>query len=74
MDQQFIPDIPKIYQYKLERVLGEGGTGKVYLGIDTKRGAAVAVKIFHENFFRNRLHVRDLAKSVAIVRSVLATA
>ena len=65
MDQQFIPDIPKIYQYKLERVLGQGGTGKVYLGIDTKRGEAVAVKIFHENFFRNRLHVRDLAKSVA---------
>jgi serine/threonine-protein kinase len=63
-DSQFTPDIPKIYHYKLERVLGEGGTGKVYLGVDTKKGEAVAVKIFHENFFRNVLHVRDLAKTV----------
>lgn len=65
LDPQFIPDIPKLYHYKLERVLGQGGTGKVYLGIDTKKGEAVAVKLFHENFFRNYLHVRDLAKSVA---------
>jgi len=65
LESQFIPDIPKLYHYKLERVLGEGGTGKVYLGIDTKKGEAVAVKLFKENFFRNYLHVRDLAKSVA---------
>ncbi len=65
VDSQFTPDIPRLYHYKLERVLGQGGTGKVYLGIDTKKGEAVAVKLFNENFFRNYLHVRDLAKSVA---------
>jgi serine/threonine-protein kinase len=67
-DSQFLPDIPKLYQFKLERVLGQGGTGKVYLGIDTKKGEAVAVKLFNESFFRNYLHVRDLAKSVAKFR------
>ncbi len=64
VDSQFNLDKTNIYQYKLERVLGQGGTGRVYLGIDTKKGEAVAVKVFNENFFRNRLHVRDLAKSV----------
>ena len=63
-NQQFTPDRPSLYHYKLERVLGQGGTGRVYLAIDTKKGEAVAVKLFHENFFRNRLHVRDLTKSV----------
>lgn len=58
------PDRPKLYHYKLERILGEGGTGRVYLGIDTKEGKPVAVKLFRENFFRNALHLRDLAKSV----------
>jgi len=45
-------------------VLGEGGTGRVYLAVDQKKGEPAAIKLFHENFFRNRLHVRDLAKSV----------
>jgi len=58
------PDRSRLYQFKLDRILGEGGTGRVYRGIDTKKGEVVAVKLFHENFFRNRLHQRDLAKSV----------
>ena len=65
VDSQFTPDIPKLYHYKLQRILGQGGTGRVYLGIDMKKGVPVAIKLFHQNFFRNRLHVRDLAKSVA---------
>jgi eukaryotic-like serine/threonine-protein kinase len=65
VDSQFTPDISKLYHYKLQRVLGAGGTGRVYLGIDMNKGTPVAIKLFHENFFRNRLHVRDLAKSVA---------
>lgn len=65
VDSQYTPDIPKLYHYKLQRILGEGGTGRVYLGIDMNKGSPVAIKLFHENFFRNRLHVRDLAKSVA---------
>lgn len=66
--QQYAPDIPKLYHYKLKRILGEGGTGRVYLGIDMKKGEPVAIKLFHGNFFRNRLHVRDLVKSVAKFR------
>ena len=63
-DQTYTPDRAKLYHVKLDRILGKGGTGTVYRGIDTKKGDVVAVKLFHENFFRHRLHVRDLVKSV----------
>jgi len=63
-ENQYSPDIPKLYHYKLQRILGEGGTGRVYLGIDMNKGVPVAIKLFHQNFFRNRLHVRDLQKSI----------
>ena len=63
-DETYTPDRPKLYHFKLDRILGEGGTGRVYRGIDTQAGQAVAVKLFHENFFRNRLHLRDLVKSI----------
>jgi len=36
----------------------------VYRAIDTANGQVVAVKLFHANFFRNRFHQRDFAKSV----------
>lgn len=61
---QYTPDRPNLYHYKLDRILGEGGTGRVYRGIDTKKGEVVALKLFRENFFRNKLHLRDLVKSV----------
>ena len=61
---QYTPDRPTLYHYKLDHILGEGGTGRVYRGIDTKKGEVVAVKLFRENFFRNKLHLRDLTKSV----------
>lgn len=63
-DDQYTPDIHKIYHYKLDRILGQGGTGRVYRGIDTKKGEVVAIKLFRENFFRNVLHLRDLTKGV----------
>lgn len=63
-DDQYTPDRPKLYHYKLDRILGQGGTGRVYRGIDTKKGEVVAIKLFRENFFRNALHLRDLVKSV----------
>ncbi len=63
-DDQFTPDRPKLYHYKLDRILGQGGTGRVYRGIDTKKGEVVAIKLFKENFFRNVLHLRDIVKSV----------
>jgi eukaryotic-like serine/threonine-protein kinase len=63
-EETFIPDRAKLYHYKLDRILGEGGTGRVYRGIDTVKGEVVAIKRFKENFFRNALHLRDLKKSV----------
>jgi eukaryotic-like serine/threonine-protein kinase len=68
-EETFIPDRAKLYHYKLDRILGEGGTGRVYRGIDTVKGEVVAVKRFKENFFRNALHLRDLRKSVKKYKS-----
>ncbi len=59
-----MPDKTKLYQFKIDRTLGKGGTGVVYRGIDTNTGQVVAVKLFHANFFRNRMHLRDYEKSV----------
>lgn len=63
-EQSYVPDRPSLYHYKLDRILGQGGTGRVYRGIDTKKGGVVAIKRFHDNFFRSPLHLRDLKKSV----------
>ena len=48
-DDQFTPDRAKLYHYKLDRILGQGGTGRVYRGIDTKKGEVVAIKLFRES-------------------------
>ena len=63
-DAIYTPDKSKLYHVKLDRILGRGGTGTVYRGIDTKKGEMIAVKLFHENFFRNKLHLRDLKISI----------
>ncbi len=64
MQDTHTPDRLWLYHYKLDQILGEGGTGRVYRGIDTKKGDVAAVKLFHANFFRSPLHARDLAKMV----------
>ncbi len=58
------PDKARIYRFKLDRVLGRGGTGIVYRGIDPEDGKVVAVKLFYASFFRNRLHLHDFVTSV----------
>lgn len=55
----------KLYHYKVDKLLGRGGSGTVYRGIDQNTGQVVAIKLFHTNYFQNAAHVRDLGKSVA---------
>ena len=59
-----LPDKRALYHFKLERTVGRGGSGTVYRAVDTKKGGVVAVKLFHSTFFRNRLHLREYARSV----------
>lgn len=63
-EQSYVPDRSTLYHYRVDRVLGQGGTGTVYRGIDPEKGEVVAIKLFRENFIRNRLHLMDLAKSI----------
>ncbi len=63
-DEQYTPDRSELYGYKLDRIVGRGGTGVVYRAIDSETGQVIAIKLFRANFFRNRLHIRDLAKCV----------
>jgi len=63
-DIQRTPDRSQLYRFTLDRVLGKGGTGIVYRGVDPENGQVVAVKLFYEAFFRNRLHLRDFIRNV----------
>lgn len=69
-EENYTPDRPKVYHYRLDRILGRGGTGVVYRGIDQQKGEVVAVKRFHENFFRSALHLRDLKRSVKKLKTL----
>jgi eukaryotic-like serine/threonine-protein kinase len=70
LDKPRAADLPGIYHFKFDLLLGRGGTGSVYRAIDTKSGEIRAVKIFRADFFRNRLHVKDLAKTVKRFRKM----
>ncbi|HOJ32140.1 MAG TPA: serine/threonine-protein kinase [Candidatus Hydrogenedentes bacterium] len=59
-----LPDRFQIYQFKVDLILGKGGSGTVYRGINPETGQVVAIKLFREDFFSSRFHVRDLARSV----------
>ena len=39
--------------YEIIKVLGEGGTAKVYLGRSIETGESVAIKIFKEKYLRH---------------------
>jgi eukaryotic-like serine/threonine-protein kinase len=58
------PDRSELYGYKLQLALGQGGTGTVYRGVDPDTSQIVAMKLLRANFFRNKLHRRELAKNV----------
>jgi serine/threonine-protein kinase len=57
-------DLTELCGYNTTHIVGEGGTGRVYRGIDPKSGETVAIKVLRTNFFRNKMHERELAKNV----------
>jgi serine/threonine-protein kinase len=57
------PDRPTLYRFRLQAIVGRGGTGTVYRAIDPESGNTVALKLFHANFFRNRWHQMDLRRT-----------
>ncbi|PCJ60819.1 MAG: hypothetical protein COA73_07920 [Candidatus Hydrogenedentota bacterium] len=58
------PDRSELFGYKLQMMLGQGGTGIVYRAVDPDTGQIVAMKLLRANFFRNKIHKRELAKNV----------
>ncbi len=40
----------QILNYRIERLLGEGGMSRVYLGVDQVTGQRVAIKVLHPHF------------------------
>ena len=58
------PSKPELFGYKLQLAMGVGGTGTVYRALNPETGQVVALKEFHNNFFRGKGHIRDLAKMV----------
>lgn len=55
--------LPKIPLYHIDRLIAEGGTAKVYWGIDLRSGFPVAIKELKMRHFKNKL-VRDKFRQV----------
>jgi len=61
----------QIDRYRIERMLGEGGMGRVYLGLQPAIGSRVAIKILNEETARNPELVERLfaeARAVNLIR------
>lgn len=56
-------DLPKIPLYHIDHLIAEGGTAKVYWGIDLRSGFPVAIKELKIRHFKNQI-LRDKFKKV----------
>lgn len=60
----------KIAAYRVERLLGAGGMGEVYLATDEKLKRSVALKILPSEFLTNDEHVKRFAVEARAVSSL----
>ena len=56
-------NLPQIPLYHIDRLIAEGGTAKIYLGIDLRSGFPVAIKELKTKHFKNKI-IRDKFKEV----------
>jgi serine/threonine-protein kinase len=56
-------DLPKIPLYHVERLIAEGGTAKVYWGVDLRSGFPVAIKELKIKHFKNPI-IREKFKEI----------
>jgi serine/threonine kinase PknH len=63
-------DDPRVMgEYRLQSVLGQGGMGRVYLGL-SPAGRAVAIKVVHPDLARDAEFLRRFRQEVAAARAV----
>ncbi len=58
----------KIGRYEVDRLLGEGGIGRVYLAKDPVLGREVAIKVLRDRHSEHGSRVRNEARAAATVR------
>ncbi len=54
-------------RYRLERILGEGGMGYVYLGVDAERSSRVAIKVLSKQTPDSMQRFRAEARAVSLI-------
>ncbi len=54
-------------RYRLEKILGEGGMGVVYLGVDVERGWRVAIKVLSKQTDDSMQRFRAEARAVSLI-------
>ncbi len=59
-----------IMSYKILKILGEGGMGKVYQALDTTLNRIVAIKAFHENIVPNEKAAKRFLRESQICASL----
>ncbi len=64
------PNRSSLYRFKIDKIVGKGGSGTVYRGVDQKSGEVVALKLFHSTYFTNKAHIWEVQRSVKHLRKL----